>query len=334
MMKLISLLALGLAFALNAKADFKGFVKVDSGRELFVDWATADAGKPTAVLLNGITYTTVQWEAFAKSLHEKGFGVLRFDPQGMGQTLLKYAPIVADIPIADQVEDLHSLLGTLKLAKPYNLVGLSYGGGLAFAFTGKYPQEVGKLIAMAPFTEPIAQQDQWVKSQIWLIRQSQPWNTSTDEELYGYFFHQLAYSTYPVAEPIVLENPFKLEGVYHLAMGIRLFRAESVVNSFPASNTHLIIAGNDQYIQRDVLLDFWTKIPPAARGSLAIFAGSEHKIPQAAPKFAAGYVGEILTGNKMISGGVEFDADPYAGTAKSASGLLKLEKDKVPGVIY
>ncbi len=38
----------------------------------------------------------------------------------------------------------------------------------------------------------------------------------SDDDLYDLFLHQIVYATYPQAEPIVLENPFKLEATYRL----------------------------------------------------------------------------------------------------------------------
>ena len=145
-------------FSVVSFAQVKGYqtwIKVDSGKYLFVEWAPPQPNRPIVVLLNGITYTTKNWNALTAELSKKGLGVLRFDFQGHGNTLLKYAPIIAPIPYSDQVEDLRSLLQNLKIPAPYNLIGLSYGGGIAQAFSYKYPQYVKNMILMAPYTRPI-----------------------------------------------------------------------------------------------------------------------------------------------------------------------------------
>jgi len=311
-----------------AEKDFRGFVKVDSGVQLYVDWKKAEPGRPTVVLINGITYSTTQWSHFAEALGEQGFGVLRYDPQGMGQTLLKYAPILKQIPYQDQIRDLHSLLENLKVKKPYNILGLSYGGGVGIGFAAKYPQEVQKLIAMAPFTEPIRSQEQWVRSQVWLTRQTQPWNFSTDEQLYEYFYRQLVYSAYPVAEPIVLENPFKLEAIYELALGIRKFVVHKVVENLPKHSFHLIIAGHDEYIEREVLESFWEKTPKSVRATKTIILGSHHKIPEEEPHFAAAYVAKILEDSPVFVAGRSFEADPSTGLIKYEDGSFRLPKER------
>ena len=304
----------------------KGFVRISKDRELYVDWTYAQPKKPTVILINGLTYSTKQWDDFAKALVAKGIGVLRFDPQGMGETLLKYAPILETIPYQNQVEDLNALVKALKISGKLNLIGLSYGGGLGIAFSAKYPEKVKNLIALAPYTEPVQTQDQWVKSQIWMTRKAFPWNTASDEELYEYFFRQLVYLSFPAVEPVILENPFKLEATFRMALGMKTLLAADVVKQLPAQSLHLIIAGTDQYIARDVLEKFWKQVPESIKASKTIFNNVEHKIPEAAPRFTAEYVELILSENKVLAGGKELEADPVSGRVKYDGGSFELPK--------
>lgn len=306
---------------------FKGYVKVREDRELYVDWSYAKAGQPTVVLLNGVTYSTEQWSRFAQQLIDQGIGVLRFDPRGMGKTLLLHAPVMADIKIEDQARDMHDLLEILKVPKPLNLIGLSYGGGLAFFYASVYPQEVGNLIALAPYTEPIKAQNDWILAQIWYTRQVEPWNIASDDDLYAFFFRQVVYSTYPLAEPISIENPFKLEGILRMGLGIRKFHASEVVSLFPAKSLHLVIAGRDHVIPRAVLEDFWSKVPASVRATKLIIGNSGHKVPEDVPKFSASWVMEILKGGPVIRQNVDFEGDPYTGVVKYNGGEIKLKAE-------
>lgn len=313
-------------FAFAAEGQ-KGFVQIKPDREVYVDWTYAKPGLPTVVLLNGLTYSTKHWDKFAAQLSSSGLGVVRFDMMGMGETLLKYAPTMADIAVDDQAEDLNALLKVLKIPMPYNLVGLSYGGGLGILYASKYPQSVGKLIAMAPYTEPMASQDQWIRSQIWYVRQTAPWNPASDDELYAYFFRQIVYTTYPTVEPTVLDNPYKLEAIFRMGLGIRKFIALDVVDKLPAESLHLMIAGRDQYIPRGVMEDFWAKVPAKAKASKTIVYNSEHKIPEAVPRFSAALVKEIIVGNKAFSKGQDLKADPYSGEVTFEGGKLQLPEE-------
>ncbi|MEZ0393098.1 MAG: alpha/beta fold hydrolase [Pseudobdellovibrionaceae bacterium] len=305
----------------------KGFVKIKEGREIYVDWTYARPGQPTVVLVNGLTYTTQQWDRFSDELSGLGVGVLRYDPMGMGETLLKYAPVLADIAVEEQVEDLRLLLKTLKIPQPYSLVGLSYGGGLGLLFASKYPKEIRHLIAMAPYTQPMASQDQWIQSQIWYVRQVQPWNPASDDDLYAFFFRQIVYTTYPTVEPIVLQNPYKLEAVLRLGLGIRKFDAYKASSSLPKNSLYLVIAGKDQYVPRGIMEEFWTVVPQSARACKIIINNSEHKIPEAVPRFSAAIVKEIVTGNPAFKNGQDMKADPYSGEVVYEGGRLNLPKE-------
>jgi pimeloyl-ACP methyl ester carboxylesterase len=307
---------------------FQGFVKISADRELYVDWNYAQPGKPTVVLLNGLTYSTVQWEEFTQALVGKGIGVLRYDAFGMGQTLLKYAPILAPITIEDQAKDLKRLLTKVNLPKPYNLVGLSYGGGLAFAFAEKHTADIGNLIAMSPFTEPLASQDTWIKSQVWYTRQVQPWNPYSDDELYDFFLKQIVYTTYPSAEPIVLENPYKLEAVFRMTQGIRQFLSSASFPFLPPKSFHLMIAGKDQYIPRPLLEKFWEKSPESSRATKLVINNSDHKIPESVPHFAAAWVQLIVEKNPVLDNAIVYQADAETGEVSYIGGKFKVQKEK------
>jgi pimeloyl-ACP methyl ester carboxylesterase len=274
---------------------FQGFVKISPERELFVDMLPAKSGQPTVILVNGLTYSTKQWEDYAQELNSRyGVGILRYDMIGMGETLLKYAPVTKMISWQDQVKDLRALIRKLKISSPVHLVGLSYGGGIAIAFAAEYPKLVRSVIAMAPFTEPVEDQDRWIRTQVTYTRLMNPWNPYTDEEIYDYYLRQLVYATYPYAEPILLENPYKLEATFRMVQGIRHWNSSQSVEGLPAKSLHLVIAGSDQYIKRLVLDRFWLSVPEKSRGSKTILQGVGHKIPEAAPRQAADLTAQIL----------------------------------------
>ncbi|MBX3016881.1 MAG: alpha/beta fold hydrolase [Bdellovibrionaceae bacterium] len=313
---------------IRAEKYFEGFVAVKKDREVYVRWTKAQAGQPTAILLNGLTYSTRQWEDFAEVLAAQGFGVLRYDMFGMGETLLKHAPILSVISHRDQVSDLNLLTRKLGLTGRLNLVGLSYGGGIALAYGAAYPNDVKNIIVMAPFTRPLAEQDEWIKSQIWYTRRVQPFNPASDDELYDFYLRQVIYTTYPSVEPVVLENPFKLEGVFRMVQGIRKWTSDEAVGLLPKASVHLMIAGNDQYIKRKVMEDFWASVPKERRASMIVVNNSEHKMPESVPFFSATWVGEILKKNPVLSSGREFDADPFAGSVRYEGGNLTFPRER------
>lgn len=271
----------------------KMWVQVTANKELYVEYYAPEENKPTIVLLHGLTYTTLQWTKLIKELTAKGYGVVCYDMEGMGQSLLKYAPIQAIIPHTSQVEDLNSLLRKLKIKKPYHIAGLSYGGGIAFAYAIKYPQNVANLILMSPYTKPVENLNNIIKAQVAAARLANPFNPFTDDQMYEFFFRQFVYSVYPVTEPIVLENPYKLEAVFRLAQGIGTYVPEKHAAELSVP-THLMIAENDQYFPKAEFENFWSLLPAKAKKNLFYVKNSEHKIPEAEPKQAADMIQNIV----------------------------------------
>lgn len=303
-----------------AMPSFKGFVKVRPDRELYVEYTAARPGYPTVVLLNGLTYSTSQWDAYVGRLQSRGVGIVRYDMDGMGRTLLKYAPSMSAISYEQQAVDLKALLTEMRIRPPYNIAGLSYGGGIAVHYAVTYPRDIGKLILMAPFTQPLDGQDAWIRGQIWATRRAFPANPASDDELYDFFLRQIVYSTYPTVEPVVLENPYKLEGVFNLVRGIRKFRAIDVAGKLPPGTVHLMVAASDQYIPGKVLEDFWARVSPRARMSRIRVFETEHKMPEAVPAFTAAWTWQILKGNPLLSAGRDFEGFGRTMSAKTRDG--------------
>ena len=303
---------------------YSGFIKISSTRELYVEYAKAKPGQQTIILLNGLTYSTRQWNAMVQPLLLRGVGVLRYDMFGMGETLLKYAPTTDVIPYQNQVADLKALLTVMKLDAPYNIAGLSYGGGIAIGYAAAYPKDIKNLILMAPYTQPLESQDQGIRQQIAATRIMFPYNTSTDDELYDYFLRQTCYSTYPAAEPIVLENPYIIESVFRMTQGIRHYTPANATDLIPANSLHLMIARKDQYIPPAVLEAYWSSVPKAARASRIFVNDSEHKMPEAVPNFTAAWLYKILSGDALYFKGDDFEGYPLKGEIRHGNDIIKV----------
>jgi len=282
-------------WAFDLSQNFQGFVSINT-KDLYVDYKAPRAGKETVVLLNGLTYTTVQWDQLTTELAKKGLGVLRYDMDGMGKTLLRHGVKFEPYAYTDQVEDLYLLLKKIELPAPYNIAGLSYGGGIAAAYSYRYASTVKNAILMAPYTEALEQQDNYIKFQVAVARLYFPFNPATNDQIYDYYLRQICYTTYPLVEPIVLENPLKLEAVFRMTQGIRKFRAIEEADRFPAKTVHLVIAEKDEYIPREVLTKFWDKVPDAAKASFTILKDSKHKIPENKPLEASNIIEAIING--------------------------------------
>lgn len=303
----------------------EGFVEIRAGRELYVDYIKPAPGKPTIVLVNGLTYRTAIWDAFVKNLQGDGLGILRFDPIGMGETMKKYGFPTEPVPLVEQVKDMNSLLRSLGINEPVNVLGLSYGGGMAIMFGAMYPHKVANLILEAPLTGPLPSLDSQIRTQIAWTRSMYPMNPATDAQLYSFFLKNIVYSTYPMSEPIVLEHPYKLESVFRMTEGTIDFRASDFVSRLPKGKVHLMAGEKDQYIPAPILEAFWNSIPKKARASRIVIQGSEHKIPESMPHFSAEWVKLIIAGDKRLQNGETWEGGVWMGGAKSDTTTIDIK---------
>ena len=284
-----------------------------------MEYRKAVAGKPTLFLLNGLTWSTTQWQPFVEALNklDPELGIVLYDMEGMGQTLLSRAPITFDIPFPNQVTDLKDLRDSLDIRGPLVLAGLSYGGGVALEYMARYPDDFTKVIAMAPFLEALPDQDKWIRDMIRAVRWSFPLNGNSDTDLYNFFLRVLVYGTYPIAERVMLENPYKSEGVFRMVKGALPWRAVDIVDKLPEGKVHLLAGENDPHVKLAWLRTFWQAIPAAARASFAILKDTEHKLPQERPDLTASWVVQILRDNPELKKGLTFNVDPATGEGRS-----------------
>jgi pimeloyl-ACP methyl ester carboxylesterase len=311
-------------FILSTKAvaaSVDGFKTLKDGRKIYVNYELPKNNLPTVVLINGLTYSTDDWALITYYLTKMGYGVFRYDAWGMGQTLLENEMPTKAINYKTQVSDLMELLKLTGVKGPYNLAGLSYGGGIAAAFAEAYPRDIKNLILMAPYTEFLKAQKEWITKQIELTRKMFPWNKATDEELVDFFVRQLAYSTYPFYEPSALENPFKMEGIVCMVQGIRMYQPIEQAHTMPARSVHLMVAGMDQYVERDVLDRYWSAVGKGSgRASYMLMLSTEHKMAEKEPKFSAEWISLILKGTPELFKGNKFEGYPMFSIIKDENG--------------
>ncbi|MBU1102065.1 alpha/beta hydrolase [Patescibacteria group bacterium] len=104
------------------------------------------AGRPTAVLLHGLSSNHTTWLTAMRALKEIGLNSLALDLRGHGhsdktkkKSLYKFSAFT---------EDLKQIIETEKLSKII-LVGYSFGGFIALDYVIKYPQSVTALILIS-----------------------------------------------------------------------------------------------------------------------------------------------------------------------------------------
>lgn len=102
---------------------------------------------PLVVMVHGYSYPSSLWSGTAAALQAAGFRTLRYDLYGRGWS--DRPPGRYDLErFTRQLAELHS---TLAPDQPVQLVGLSMGGLIAAAYAEAHPEQVARLVLMAPY---------------------------------------------------------------------------------------------------------------------------------------------------------------------------------------
>jgi pimeloyl-ACP methyl ester carboxylesterase len=308
-----------------------GFVEIEAGRSLNVAYLAPLPGKPTLVLLNGLTYRVGIWDRFVAPFEKAGYGILRYDMEGQGETLIQHGFPTAEIKYQNQTRDLALLLDSLGITTPVHILGLSYGGAIAMDFGKTYPKKVANLILMAPYLATEERVDSAIRTQVRLNRILFPLNPASDQQLYVFFYdmfmRQIVYATFPRSEPIVLEHPYGLEAAFRMAQGIRAFVADDYAPYLSKFKVHLVLARQDQYIPPRYFDSLWSQIPASGKVSRITINGTEHKMPEAVPEFAAAWAKLLIDGDARISGATDFNGE--AAEHKATSGQTEIDLKNV-----
>jgi len=312
------------AEAADAKVtQLRELIPLQDGRKIWVEADIIDPRLTTKIIFNGLTNSASNsFHLLSDALLKENYNVIRFDFPGQGKTLLANLPLTGEkLTISDQADVVHELIPTMvnhySLSGGLEILGQSYGGGVILRTFAKYPEFSKDTFRAATefssYTEPLAAQDEQIKQQVELRKMVQANSHKTDDQLYDEVFYQTVMSTYWIAEPEIIgknlqETRLFLQGVYHLAQGIRTWKAEDDIGNLPDMPINLVMSMTDQYIPSDVIPRYWNSLPLKNRGYLIKVYGSEHKIFQAVPRFAAAI--EAITSHPFASSGhgSEFNA--------------------------
>lgn len=113
---------------------------------------SGNAKSEIIVLIHGGTIPMFNWNYQIQDFVKAGFGVLRYDQYGRG--LSDRPEVVYNKNL--YVDLLKELLDSLKIDKPVNLLGHSFGGSTAIDFSSKYPERVNKLVLFSPMINGIS----------------------------------------------------------------------------------------------------------------------------------------------------------------------------------
>jgi pimeloyl-ACP methyl ester carboxylesterase len=98
------------------------------------------------VLVHGGTVPMFTWDAVSPVLTAAGYRVLRYDMFGRGYS--DRPPVTYNRSLYR--DQLLELLDKLNIKEPVDLVGYSFGGGIAADFSARHPQRVSRLALISP----------------------------------------------------------------------------------------------------------------------------------------------------------------------------------------
>jgi pimeloyl-ACP methyl ester carboxylesterase len=108
-----------------------------------------DTGR-VVVLVHGSTLPMWTWDRQMEILADAGFRVLRYDHFGRGYSERPDADYTIDL----YRNQLHELLGFLKINKPFALVGISFGCAIIANYAATYPDPADRMVFTAPAVDP------------------------------------------------------------------------------------------------------------------------------------------------------------------------------------
>lgn len=146
------------------------------------------------------------------------------------------------------------------------------------------------------------------------------------DEVYDYYLRILIYATYWMAEPSVLENQYKLEGVFRMVQGVKDWNAMDAAKLYPKRKIHALVALQDEHVKIERADTFWRSVPEEARASYLRLNYSRHKITSEWPRVSAVWLLNILNNNPELQQGHVFEGDAVDKKAIHGNTVIPLDK--------
>ncbi len=280
-----------------------GFLQTSHGSHVFYDYKLVNSELPVLVFLNGLSDGTESWNPIIENLRDSR-NVLRVDLIGQGQALEK--DLQADlrlnyrVSVQEQAQALTLILEHLKIKNLIDLVGFSYGGGVALEFFRINPEQLNRLFLWLPYIIRLDQAHplQRLWSRQFRILKFLPGPAQIafqmGERVYDHFLHHYMHQRYQKRIP----DREMREIAVQLSEGIMKFNAFEALQNLPPIPIHLITVEQDTLVPSFLYREFWQRIPASHKKTWLSIQNGEHLILEQAPAYLARWLEHILTNPK------------------------------------
>lgn len=269
------------------------------GKKIFFHYHPKSNEKHISVFLNGLSDSHRSWQKVVEIFqHDHSF--LLIDLFGQGESLKSQIAKEENpsflFSVEDQCQALSAVLEHLGIQKKINLVGFSYGGGIALKWASLFSHRVQKLILLVPFiirldqAHPVArfwwQQFEKMQSLPGLPgRQLQMWN-----RVYDHFLHEYMHYRFHDRIPSKIER----EAAIQLSEEIMKFNSFEVLHLLPKNSTFLLTVEKDTLVPRTLYHELWERIPDTVKKAWLIVPDGEHLLLEQAPHLVADWIEKII----------------------------------------
>ncbi len=148
------------------------------------------------------------------------------------------------------------------------------------------------------------------------------WSTLTYDDLYDLVLRALITSTYHLVEPEILkwDPPYQAIAAAELVRGIRHLDYRRLLSKNFHVPLHLVEAGREQYVPKDLLEEFWSAVPDSVRGSVLEIQDVEHKMNETAGAFLAAWAWDVATNPDFLRYPGRFLGNPQRSVAVEMEG--------------
>jgi pimeloyl-ACP methyl ester carboxylesterase len=248
----------------------EGLFEAAPGWKLSYRLRTVKDASATWVLLNGLGDDFTVWNPILADLGP--VNTLQVDLRGQGKSLIGKLASDPDtdfrITMQEQATDLEALIRHLGLPLPLNVVGCSYGGGVALQFASQWPGWVSRLGLIVPFV--IRLDKAFPLQRLWSFQ----WRTAKSfglvpgfmaesvERHYENFLSHYMNHRYEKR----LSEPELRRAAIELSHGIMQFDAFQIVERLPDESVFLLTSDLDTLVPRSLYREFWNRVPERKRG--------------------------------------------------------------------